>query len=57
MDDVMAAPSPELALDRIQAHLVPAYRRAGGGDPLVREAVRRLMPWDPVQISALADHL
>ena len=57
MDDVMAAPSPELALDRMQAHLVRAYRRAGGGDPLVREAVRRLMPWDPVQISALADQL
>ena len=57
MDDVMAAPSPELALDRVQDHLVRAYRRAGAGDPLVREAVRRLMPWEPVQISALADHL
>ena len=31
MDDVMAAPSPELALDRVQAHLVRAYRRAGAG--------------------------
>jgi AraC-like DNA-binding protein len=57
MDDVMAAPSPEVALDRVQAHLVRGYRRSPPGDPLVQEAVRHLMPWHPVAISALADHL
>ena len=57
MDDAMAAPSPVEALDRVQAHLLRAYRSAGPGDPLVREAVRHLMPWHPVPVSAVADHL
>ena len=57
MDVVLAAPGPEVALDRVQAHLVRLLRRDDGGDPLVREAARQLMPWQPVAISALADRL
>ena len=51
------APGPDVALDLLQAHLVQASRFAGRVDPLVREAARLLMPWHPVEISALAAHL
>jgi AraC-like DNA-binding protein len=51
------APDPDVALDVLQAHLVQAFRGAGRTDPLVREAVRLLMPWHPVEISALAAYL
>jgi len=50
------APGPEVALDLLQAYLVQAFR-SGRVDPLVREAVRRLMPWHPVEVGALAAHL
>lgn len=56
-DDVATAPGPEAAIHRVQAHLLELYRCAGRGDPLVLEAVGRLMPWEPVTISTLADHL
>ena len=56
-DVVVAAPSARAALDLLQDQLVASYARGGCGDPLVREAVRHLMPWQPVAISALADHL
>jgi AraC-like DNA-binding protein len=52
-----SAPGPEAALGLLQDHLVQAFRCAGRVDPLVREAVRRLMPWHPVEISTLAAHL
>lgn len=51
------APEAEVALDLLQAHLVQAFRTAGGVDPLVRQAVRLLMPWHPVEIGTLAAHL
>lgn len=52
-----AAPRPEAALGLLQVHLLHTFRRAGHSDPLVREAVRRLMPWHPVDIGALAGYL
>ena len=51
------ASGPEAALDLLQADLLRAFRSAGHVDPLVREAVRHLMPWHPVEISKLAAHL
>jgi AraC-like DNA-binding protein len=54
---VAAAAAPETALDLVQAHLVRMFRCAGQVDPLVREAVRRLMPWQPVEVGILAEHL
>ena len=57
LEDVATAADPETALGRVQARLVALYGRAGQGDPLVREAASRLMPWEPMRISTLADHL
>jgi AraC-like DNA-binding protein len=54
---VASAPGPEAALGVVQTHLLRIFRRAGHLDPLVGEAVRRLMPWHPVEIGALAGHL
>jgi AraC-like DNA-binding protein len=54
---VAAASGPQAALGVLQAHLLQTVRCAGHGDPLVQEAVRRLMPWHPVEIGALAEHL
>jgi AraC-like DNA-binding protein len=54
---VAAVPRPEAALGLLQAHLLQIFRCAGHSDPLVREAVRRLMPWYPVEIGILAEHL
>jgi AraC-like DNA-binding protein len=54
---VAAAPSPRAALDRLQDHLVASYARAGRSDPLLHEAVRRLMPWQTAGVATVADHL
>lgn len=51
------AETPERALRGLQAHLLQEFRGAAHVDPLVREAVRALMPWHPVNIDALAAHL
>jgi AraC-like DNA-binding protein len=51
------AGGPERALMFLQAHLVQEFRRAAGVDLLVREAVKALMPWQPVNIDTLATHL
>ncbi len=51
------AGSAERALAVLQSHLLGQFRSAGRMDPLVREAVRALMPWHPVSIDALATHL
>ena len=51
------ASGPAAALDLLQAHLLYAFRRAGRVDPLVREAVRLLMPWHPVEVGTVATHL
>ena len=51
------AGTPERALMLLQAHLLQEFRRAVHLDPLVREAVKVLMPWHPVDIGTLASHL
>ena len=51
------AGTPERALIVLQAHLRQEFRRAARVDPLVREAVRTLMPWHPVDIDTVAQHL
>jgi AraC-like DNA-binding protein len=56
-DEVAAAASAGAALDVLQRQLLAAFRRAGGVDPLIREASRRLMPWSPFTIGAVAEHL
>lgn len=56
-DVIVAAPSARAALDLVQDHLVTSYARSGCGDPLVREAVSQLMPWRPVGVATVADHL
>ncbi|TDV57473.1 helix-turn-helix protein [Actinophytocola oryzae] len=43
-------------LDLVQDHLASRLR-PGAADPLVAEAVRRLMPWRPVEVASLADDL
>jgi AraC-like DNA-binding protein len=52
-----AAPGPDVALERLQRHLVRRQTRAESSDPLVAEAVRRLMPWQAVEVSALTTQL
>jgi AraC-like DNA-binding protein len=51
------AGTPERALMILQAHLLQEFRRAARVDPLVREAVQALMPWHPVDIGTVANHL
>lgn len=48
---------PDAAVSLVQDHLLARYRVSGGVDPLVAEAVRRLMPWRPVEVGVLADTL
>lgn len=57
VEAVARAETPERALRCLQAHLLQEFRGAAHVDPLVREAVRALMPWHPVNIEALAAHL
>lgn len=56
-DAASVAPSPQEALDDVQSLLVAILPGAGATDPLVQEAVRRLMPWHPVEVGALAEDL
>jgi len=51
------AGTPQQALVALQTHLMREFRTAGQVDPLVREAVKALMPWHPVSIDTLATHL
>jgi AraC-like DNA-binding protein len=55
-DLVGAAGDADRALELVQDHLVTRHR-AGGLDALLDEAVRRLMPWRPVEVGMLADEL
>ncbi|MCW6006690.1 AraC family transcriptional regulator [Micromonospora sp. CPCC 205371] len=50
------AGTAERALMALQAHLLREFRRVGG-DPLVREAAKALMPWRPVTVDTVATHL
>lgn len=56
-ETVATAQGPDAALGLLQAHLLQTYRYTGHSDPLVREAVRRLMPWHPIDIGMLASYL
>jgi AraC-like DNA-binding protein len=51
------AGTPERAFVVLQAYLLQEFRRAVRVDPLVREAVKALMPWHPVNVDTLATHL
>jgi len=51
------AGTPGRALMILQAHLLLEFRSAARVDPLVREAVKVLMPWHPVDINTLATYL
>ena len=51
------APEPDAALELLQRYLVCQRARADHLDPLVAEAVRRLMPWHPVEVGALSGQL
>ncbi len=51
------APGPDAALRLLQLDLVRRLARVPPPDPLVTEAVRRLMPWRPTRIGPLARDL
>lgn len=55
-ETVARAATPEQALRVVQERLLAQYRRTRV-DPLVGVAVRALMPWQRVNIDALAGHL
>ena len=57
LEVMVRAGTPERALMIVQAHLLHEFRRAGRADPLVSEAVQVLMPWNPVDVRTLANHL
>ena len=52
-----SAPGPGAALQMLQRFLVCRQVRTDRPDPLVIEAVRRLMPWQPVEIGTLSTQL
>jgi AraC-like DNA-binding protein len=51
------APGPEAALGRLQRYLLGRQARTADPDPLVAEAVRRLMPWHRVEVGTLTTRL
>jgi AraC-like DNA-binding protein len=51
-----SAGTPERALVILQHHLLREFRSTAR-DPLVREAVLGLMPWQPITVDTLANHL
>lgn len=54
---VARAGTPQRGLMVLQACLLREFRGAAGADPLVRVAVKALMPWHRVSIDVLAAHL
>jgi AraC-like DNA-binding protein len=54
---VAGVASPDGALTRLQQHLVGRLGNAPGPDPLVLEAVRRLMPWRTGDVRSLTSSL
>jgi AraC-like DNA-binding protein len=57
VEAMAGAGKPERALMLLQAHLLQEFRRAVGVDRLVVEAVKALMPWHPVNIDTVANHV
>jgi AraC-like DNA-binding protein len=57
VEAMTAAATPERALMSLQMHLLQEFRTAARLDPLVGEAVKVLMPWQSVDVGALARHL
>jgi AraC-like DNA-binding protein len=57
VDTMARAATPERALLYLQSHLVQEFRRTSVVDSLVGAAVHALMPWQPLNIDALANHL
>jgi len=55
VETMALAGTPERALVILQDYLLLEFRSRA--DPLVSEAVRALMPWQPVNIDGLANHL
>ena len=51
------APGPDAALRSLQLDLLRRQARTPPPDPLVAEAVRRLMPWQPTRIGPLTEDL
>ena len=51
------AAGPDAALELLQRYLMCRQARTGSPDPLVAEAARRLMPWQPVEIGVLSTQL
>jgi len=51
------ARSPEMALSVLQAHLVRRTAAGTEADPVVSEAVRRLMPWRAGHVGSLSSEL
>jgi AraC-like DNA-binding protein len=51
------ASEPDAALERLQRYLCSRQERADDPDPLVTEAVRRLMPWKHVEVGSLTTEL
>jgi AraC-like DNA-binding protein len=52
-----SAPGPGAALELLQRYLAGRQARTDCPDPLVAEAVHRLMPWQPVEIGVLTRQL
>lgn len=57
VDGLARAASPEHALAYLQAQLLNEFYRTDRLDPLMREAVRALMPWRPTSIDSIASAL
>ena len=57
VEAMAGAGTPEPALLLLEAHLLQEFRRAVRVDRLVVEAVQALMPWHPVNIDTVADHV
>lgn len=56
-DALGRAPTPGSALAILQSQLLHLLRTGTGPDPLMGEAVRLLMPWQPLQVGGVASHL
>jgi AraC-like DNA-binding protein len=57
MEAMARGGTPERALVLLQVHLLREFRSAAHVDPLVGEAVKALMPWYPVNIDVVANHV